>query len=217
MTSQRSRDRLVDQLRDMGIQSELVLDAIKNTPRHLFVDEALASRAYDNIPLPIGYNQTISQPYVVARMTEALLRKGEGLGQTSKLDKALEIGTGCGYQTTILSQFARKVYSVERIEALLNEAKERFDKLQYGNIEVKHGDGKHGWPENGPYDGILAAAASTGVPQDLLEQLAPEGRLVIPVGRSGAQKLLLITRGAEGFIEKRLDGVNFVPMLGGTS
>lgn len=217
MTSQRSRDRLVDQLRGMEIQSELVLDAIRNTPRHLFVDEALASRAYDNIPLPIGYNQTISQPYVVARMTEALLKKSEGLGQTVKLDKALEIGTGCGYQTTILSQFARKVYSVERIEALLNEARKRFDELQYGNIETKHGDGKRGWPENGPYDGILAAAASTGVPEDLLEQLAPEGRLVIPIGHSGAQQLLLITRGATGFVERRLDGVNFVPMLGGTS
>ena len=116
-----------------------------------------------------------------------------------------------------MSQFARKVYSVERIKALLNEARKRFDDLQYRNIETKHGDGKRGWPENGPYEGILAAAASTGVPEDLLEQLAPEGRLVIPVGHSGAQQLLLITRGAEGFVEKRLDGVNFVPMLGGTS
>ncbi len=208
MTSQRSRDRLVGQLREMGVQSERVLAAIKNTPRHIFVDEALASRAYDNTALPIGHNQTISQPYIVARMTEALL-------EIEDLDKVLEIGTGCGYQTAILAQFARQVYSIERVEALLTKARQRFYALKYRNIKVKYGDGNSGWPENALYNGILVSAAPITVPEVLLEQLAPNGRLIIPIGRSGEQELLSIARTDEGFTKKRLDWVSFVPMLGG--
>lgn len=208
MTSQRSRNRLVERLREMGIRSERVLAAIQNTPRHIFVDEALASRAYDNTALPIGHNQTISQPYIVARMTEAIL-------EIEELDKVLEIGTGCGYQTAILAQFARQVYSIERIEALLAGARERFHKLNYRNVKMKYGDGFLGWPENALYNGILVSAAPVEIPQALLGQLAPGGRLIIPMGRSGEQKLLSIVRTDEGFVEKRLDWVSFVPMLDG--
>ena len=208
MTSQRSRNRLVKQLREMGIRSERVLAAIQNTPRHIFVDEALASRAYDNTALPIGHNQTISQPYIVARMTEVLL-------EIEELDKVLEIGTGCGYQTAILAQFAHQVYSIERIEALLTGARERFHELNYRNVKLKYGDGFLGWPENALYNGILVSAAPVEVPQALLGQLAPGGRLIIPMGRSGEQKLLSIVRTDEGFVEKRLDWVSFVPMLDG--
>jgi len=209
MTSQRSRNRLVDQLRDMGIRSDAVLEAVRQTPRHIFVDEALASRAYDNTALPIGYNQTISQPYIVARMTEALI-------ENHPVDKILEIGTGCGYQTVILSRFARQVYTVERIEALLGRARERFYELKCRNIHARHADGNSGWPEYAPYDGILVTAAPAGVPRTLLEQLAVGGRLIIPVGKTGEQALLEITRSAEGFEEKHLDWVSFVPMVGGT-
>lgn len=208
MTSQRSRDRLVKQLREMGIRSERVLASIQNTPRHIFVDEALASRAYDNTALPIGYNQTISQPYIVARMTEALL-------EIEELDKVLEIGTGCGYQTAILAQFVGQVYSIERIEALLINARERFHALKYRNIKMKHGDGNQGWPENALYNGILVSAAPVEIPEALLKQLALGGRLIIPIGRSGDQKLLSIARTDEGFVEKCLDWVSFVPMLEG--
>lgn len=208
MTSQRARNRLVEQLREMGIQSERVLETIKGTPRHIFVDEALSSRAYDNTALPIGHNQTISQPYIVARMTEALFENGD-------LDKVLEVGTGCGYQSVVLSRFARRVYTIERIDALLNKARERFYALKCRNIRTKHGDGTVGWPENAPYDGILVAAAPAGVPQLLLDQLAVNGRLIIPVGKSGEQELLLITRTEGGFNEKRLDWVSFVPMVEG--
>ena len=208
MTSQRSRNRLVKQLREMGIRSERVLTSIQNTPRHIFVDEALASRAYDNTALPIGHNQTISQPYIVARMTEALL-------EIEELEKVLEIGTGCGYQTAILAQFARQVYSIERVEALLTNARERFHALRYRNIKVKYGDGNHGWPEHALYNGILVSAAPTEIPEALLKQLALGGRLIIPIGRSGEQKLLSIARTDEGFVEKRLDWVSFVPMLEG--
>ena len=208
MTSQRSRDRLVSQLREMGITSESVLASIRSTPRHIFVDEALASRAYDNTALPIGHNQTISQPYIVARMTEALL-------DVENLDKVLEIGTGCGYQTAILAQFARQVYSIERIDALLANARERLHSLNHHNIKVRHGDGTQGWPENAPYQGILVTAAPAGIPEALLEQLAVGGRMIIPIGHSGEQKLLSIARTGDGFIEKSLDLVSFVPMLTG--
>ena len=211
MTSQRSRNRLVEQLRVMGIKSEHILEAIKNTPRHMFVDEALGSRAYDNVALPIGYNQTISQPYIVARMTEALL-DGE-----QKLNNVLEIGTGCGYQTLILSAFADQVSTIERIQALLAKARERFYLLKCKNIRAMNGDGNLGWPEYAPYDGILVGAAPVGVPPQLLDQLSINGRLLIPVGKSGSQQLLQITRTEEGFKEKRLDTVSFVPMLGGIS
>jgi len=209
MTSQRARNRLVDQLRSMGIRSELVLQAIMNTPRHLFVDEALASRAYDNTALPIGYNQTISQPYIVARMTEALVENNEDL------KNVLEIGTGCGYQTVILSKFARQVSTIERIDALLSKARERFYSLKCRNIRARNGDGFLGWPEHAPFDAILVTAAPAGVPKQLLEQLSVNGRMVIPVGKSGEQELLLITRTETGFNEKRLDSVSFVPMMEG--
>ena len=209
MTSQRSRDRLVRQLRDMGIESETVLASIRSTPRHIFIDEALASRAYDNTALPIGRNQTISQPYIVARMTEALLEAGD-------LDKVLEIGTGCGYQTAILAQLARRVYSIERIEVLLTGARERFRTLNYRNIKVKYGDGSRGWPEHAPFQGILVSAAPAKIPDALMEQLAVGGRIIIPIGHSGGQKLLSVVRTSTGFTEKNLDPVSFVPMLKGT-
>jgi len=208
MTSQRSRNRLVEQLRTMGIQSETVLEVIRNMPRHIFVDEALASRAYDNTALPIGHNQTISQPYIVARMTAALLAD-------TKPQSVLEIGTGCGYQTAILSQLVKQVYTIERIDALLYKARERFFTLKCANISTSHGDGNLGWPAQAPFDGILVAAAPVGVPETLLAQLAIHGKLIIPVGKSGEQELLSITRVADGFTEERLDGVSFVPMLAG--
>ena len=209
MTSQRSRDRLVEQLSDMGIKSEIVLEALRSTPRHIFVDEALASRAYDNTALPIGHNQTISQPYIVARMTEALLEAGD-------LDSVLEIGTGCGYQTAILAQLARRVYSIERIEALLAGARERFHTLSYRNIRAKYGDGNKGWPEHAPFRGILVSAAPEKIPEALMEQLAVGGRIIIPIGHRGGQKLLSVVRTRTGFVEKNLDPVSFVPMRKGT-
>lgn len=209
MTSQRARNRLVEQLRTMGIVSEPILEAIKSTPRHLFVDEALSSRAYDNTALPIGYNQTISQPYIVARMTEALIENN------SALQNVLEIGTGCGYQTLILSRFAKQVSTIERIDALLAKARERFYALKCRNVRARNGDGNLGWPEHAPFDAILVTAAPLGVPKQLMEQLSVNGRLVIPVGKSGEQSLLLITRTENGYTEKRLDSVSFVPMIEG--
>lgn len=208
MTSQRARDRMVTRLHEMGIRDEQVLAVMRQTPRHIFVDEALASRAYENTALPIGYGQTISQPYIVARMTEALL-------QGQKMERVLEIGTGCGYQSVVLAQLVGRVYSIERIDALLGKAREHFMSLGIRNIRTKYSDGNLGWPEHAPYDGIIVAAAPLGVPHALLEQLAIGGRLLIPVGHSGAQHLLAVTRTADGFQEDRLDGVSFVPMLEG--
>ena len=208
MTSQRTRERLITTLMEMGITSGVVLDAIKNTPRHLFVDEALASRAYENTALPIGYNQTISQPYIVAKMTEALMEKGP-------LKKVLEVGTGCGYQTAILAQLNREVYSIERISALFLKAKKRLHALGYYNVRCRHGDGNRGWQKYAPFDGIIVSAAPAGVPQPLLEQLSDNGRLIIPVGSSARQTLLVITRNGDEFEEKNLELVSFVPMLKG--
>lgn len=208
MTSPRSRDRLIRSLREMGIQSAEVLGAIRDTPRHIFVDEALASRAYENNALPIGHGQTISQPYIVARMTEALLDGGA-------MEKVLEIGTGCGYQAVVLARLVGKVYSVERIEALARKAREKARMLKFRNIRIDHSDGNQGWPEYAPYDGIVVTAAPLGVPAVLLDQLGPSGRLVIPVGLPGEQELFLISRTEEGFHEERLDWVSFVPMLEG--
>ncbi len=208
MTSQRARDRLVEKLREMGIHDERVLEAMRRVPRHIFIDEALSSRAYENTALPIGYSQTISQPYIVARMTEALLQ-GESMG------RVLEIGTGCGYQTVVLANLVDRVYTVERINSLLERAREHFHSLGLRNIRTKHADGNLGWPEQGPYDGILVAAAPVGVPQSLLDQLAIGGRLLIPIGRAGEQKLVSITRKEDGFEETSLDMVSFVPMLEG--
>ena len=208
MTSQRTRDRLANRLVEMGIVSEAILDTIRNTPRHLFVDEALASRAYENTALPIGFNQTISQPYIVAKMIEALIKDRD-------LQRVLEIGTGCGYQTVILSQFAKQVFTIERINGLLVKARDRFQQLGIHNIRSKHADGNIGWSVNAPFDGIIVAAAPIGVPKALLEQLTAGGRLIIPVGQAGKQDLLLITRTDEGYEEEIIDAVSFVPMRGG--
>jgi protein-L-isoaspartate(D-aspartate) O-methyltransferase len=210
MTSQRARDRLVAQMRAMGIRSERVLEAIRTTPRHLFVDEALASRAYENSALPIGHGQTISQPYVVALMTEALMAE-------APLGRVLEIGGGCGYQTAILAQAAERVYSVERIAALAAKLRERMYRLHINNVSVRHADGHRGWPKYAPYDAIMVGAAPTGVPDALRGQLAVGGRMVIPVGAQGRQQLLLIVRKDGGYGEQLLDWVSFVPMLDGVS
>ena len=209
MTSARTRDRLITRLVEMGIKSESVLSVIRNTPRHIFIDEALSSRAYENTALPIGYNQTISQPYIVAKMTEALI------GNNGTPKNVLEIGTGCGYQTAILAQLVTRLYSIERIDALLKKARENLNTLKIRNVRIKHADGNLGWPEHAPYDGIMVAAAPIGVPETLLKQLAVDGRLVIPVGQAGDQKLLLITRTETGYEEQQLDMVSFVPMLEG--
>jgi protein-L-isoaspartate(D-aspartate) O-methyltransferase len=208
MTSQRTRERLINRLIEMGIKSDTVLNTIRSVPRHIFVDEALASRAYENTALPIGYNQTISQPYIVAKMTEALLING-------RLGKVLEIGTGCGYQTVILAQLVDKVYSIERIDALLNKARRRITTLGLRNVRLRHADGIQGWTEYAPFDGILVSAAPIGIPETLLQQLAPNGRLVIPIGKAGDQKLISITRTESGIQEDQLDMVSFVPMLEG--
>ncbi len=208
MTSQRTRDRLINRLREEGIQNHRVLDVMREIPRHLFVDEALASRAYEDTALPIGSGQTISQPYVVARMTEALLHGGP-------LKKVLEIGTGSGYQAAILAKLVDEVFSIERINALLKLARRRFQELGIRNIRLKHSDGRLGWPEHAPYDGILATAAPVQVPDSLLQQLAIGGRMVIPVGDKGVQELQLITRTTEGYEQEVLDMVSFVPMLAG--
>ena len=208
MTSARTRDRLVERLRDHGIHSEAVLNQIRNVPRHLFVDEALASRAYEDTALPIGHGQTISQPYVVAKMTEALLDGFEG-------ETVLEIGTGCGYQTAVLAPLVKKIYSVERIPELLRKTKQRLRNLDIYNVQFRPGDGWEGWPKYAPYDGIIVAAAAPVVPERLLEQLAPGGRLVMPVGAPGYQELMLVTRQRDRFEQKSLGGVSFVPLVQG--
>jgi len=208
MTSRRTRDRLIQRLREEGIRDESVLEAIRNVPRHVFVDEALASRAYEDTALPIGLGQTISQPYIVARMTEALVTGGP-------LGRVLEVGTGCGYQTAVLSRLVEKVFSVERIAELVTQARERLHLLGVMNARIRHGDGNGGWPEYAPFDGVIVTAAPLGVPPALLEQLAVAGRLVVPVGPAGFQQLLLIKRTEDGLEEEFLDHVSFVPMLGG--
>ena len=208
MTSARTRDRLVERLRAHGIRSEAVLNQIRKVPRHLFVDEALASRAYEDTALPIGHGQTISQPYVVAKMTEALLDGFEG-------EKVLEIGTGCGYQTAVLASLVKKIYSVERIPELLRKTKQRLRDLDIYNVHFRPGDGWEGWPKYAPYDGIIIAAAAPVVPQKLLEQLAPAGRLVMPVGAPGYQELTLVTQHHDRFEETSLGGVSFVPLVQG--
>jgi len=209
MTSQRTRDRLVDRLREKGIKNERVLEVMRTTPRHLFVDEAMASRAYEDTALPIGHGQTISQPYIVARMSEILLEGGTP-------DVVLEVGTGSGYQSAILSRLVPKVYTVERISALLQKARDAHRKLGLMNVFSKHSDGSWGWQPKAPYDAIIVTAAPKAVPPDLLEQLAVGGRLVIPVGSTGgAQELKLFTHIAEGFEESILELVSFVPLVGG--
>lgn len=210
MTSMRTRERLIRRLQDEGIKDIRVLDAMRNTPRHIFVDEALSSRAYEDTALPIGHGQTISQPYIVARMTEVLLNTGP-------LDKVLEIGTGSGYQAAILAAVVKQVYTLERIEPLLLQARQRFQELQLRNIRCNYADGTIGWPDQAPFDGIIATAAPEQIPQALLEQLRVGGRLIIPVGKQGVQQLTLISRGEDGFEQQVLEAVSFVPMLSGSS
>lgn len=208
MTSQRTRDRLVERLREKGIRNEKVLDVIGNTPRHLFVDEALASRAYEDTALPIGYNQTISQPYIVAVMTDLVTRNNPG--------KVLEIGTGSGYQAAVLAPLVGKVYTVERIEPLATQARQRFRKLGIRNVRASYSDGTEGLPEFAPYDAIITTAAAEEIPEALLEQLSPEGgRLIIPVGSRARQTLMLVTRNDNIFEHEELDPVIFVPLLTG--
>jgi protein-L-isoaspartate(D-aspartate) O-methyltransferase len=209
MTSQRTRTRMIERLREKGIRSEPVLKAMAAVPRHVFVEEALASRAYEDTALPLGMGQTISQPFVVARMIELLLNGRTALGKT------LEIGAGCGYQAAVLAQLTKEVYSVERLAPLLEKAKANMRTLQQFNVRLKHADGQLGLPEAGPFDSIIVAAAGTRVPSALLEQLALGGRLVLPVG-AAEQYLSFIERTPQGFIETRLDAVRFVPLLSGT-
>ena len=208
MTSQGTRDRLVERLRDSGIRDERVLKAITMVPRHEFVDEALSSRAYEDTALPIGQGQTISQPWIVARMTEALMD-----GRSP--EKVLEVGTGSGYQAAVLAHLVPKVFSVERIDELLRLARRRFHKLGLHNVYLRHADGHVGWPSQAPFDGIMVTAASRTVPDDLKEQLAEGGVMVIPVEHGTRQELMVIRRTAEGFAEESLGGVVFVPMLSG--
>lgn len=206
MTSSRTRERLAQQLRAEGIKDDEVLAAIRTVPRHLFIDEALASRAYENTALPIGFGQTISQPYIVALMTQAL-RNGR------RLEKVLEIGTGSGYQTAVLARLVAEVYSVERIEPLGKLARSVLTRLGLRNVHLKISDGTWGWPEQGPYDGILVTAAPAEVPAPLLDQLAPDARLVIPVGGPSVQELLVMQRTDTGYARERLELVNFVPLI----
>ena len=207
MTSQRTRTRMIDRLREQGIRDERVLAAIAAVPRHVFVEEALASRAYEDTALPLGFSQTISQPFIVARMIE-LLREGRELGKT------LEVGAGCGYQAAVLAQLTSEVYAVERIEPLLAKAKLNMRTIQQFKVRLKHADGQFGLPEAAPFDTIILAAAASCVPQALLQQLALGGKMLLPLG-AAEQFLLLIERRAEGFVETRLDSVRFVPLLSG--
>ena len=210
MTSARTRDRLVQRLREQGIANAAVLERIRNVPRHIFVDEALGSRAYEDTALPIGYGQTISQPYIVARMTEALLEAGPA-------DNVLEVGTGCGYQTAVLAPLVRRVHTIERIEPLLARARERLKELGIRNVRFRHGDGALGWKAHAPFDGILVAAAPLTVPETLLKQLRVGGRLLVPIGPEGDQDLVRFTRREQGVHRESLGAVAFVPLLGGTS
>jgi protein-L-isoaspartate(D-aspartate) O-methyltransferase len=210
MTSARTRDRLVQRLREQGIKNLEVLDRIRNLPRHIFVDEALASRAYEDTALPIGFGQTISQPYIVARMTEALL-------DGTPLKSVLEIGTGCGYQTAVLAPFATKICTIERIAPLLDRAKARLKELGIRNVRFRHGDGALGWKTQGPFDGIIVAAAALRVPDALLQQLAMGGRLIVPAGPEGEQELWRFTRREQKVDRVSLGPVSFVPLVGGTA
>jgi protein-L-isoaspartate(D-aspartate) O-methyltransferase len=207
MTSQRTRLRMITRLREQGIVDEAVLNVMNEIPRHIFVEEALASRAYDDFALPIGFGQTISQPYIVARMSE-LLTAGRPAG------KVLEIGAGCGYQTAILARLSAEVYSVERLLPLLSKARRNLRELRVMNVRFKHADGHIGIPEAAPFDAIMVTAAATHVPDALKQQLAVGGRMVVPMGTS-EQYLCMIERARKGFVETRLDAVNFVPMLSG--
>ncbi len=208
MTSARTRDRLVQRLQESGIRSSEVLEQIRNVPRHLFVDEALASRAYEDTALPIGLGQTISQPYVVARMTEALLDGLDG-------GRILEIGTGCGYQTAMLAPLVKEIYTVERIPELLRKTKQRLRQLDIYNVHFRLADGWEGWPKYAPYDGIIVAAAAEELPEKLLGQLETGGQLVIPVGPSGRQELVKVTKYNDRYEQASIALVSFVPLVHG--
>lgn len=209
MTSARTRERLVQRLRDQGIVNPAVLERIRDVPRHIFVDEALGSRAYEDTALPIGFGQTISQPYIVARMTEALLEGGP-------LARVLEIGTGCGYQSAVLSPLVTMLFSIERIAPLMERARERIKELGMRNVRFRHGDGSVGWKAHAPFDGILVAAAPLTVPEAWLQQLKVGGRLIVPVGPEGAQQLVRFTQKEQRVEKQTLGPVAFVPLLGGT-
>jgi protein-L-isoaspartate(D-aspartate) O-methyltransferase len=208
MTSQRTRARMVDRLRAQGIRDEQVLSVMGQLPRHIFVDEALASRAYEDIALPLGFGQTISSPHTVARMSE-LARNGRAL------DKVLEIGTGCGYQTAVLARLARQVYSMERIAALIRKARRHLREAGSSNVHLRHGDGHAGMPEVGPFDAIVMAAATARPPAKLVEQLDLGGRMILPMTARNEQHLYVIERTAQGVVERRMDPVVFVPLLPG--
>jgi len=212
MTSARTRERLVQRLTEKGVTNAEVLDRIRQVPRHVFVQEALSSRAYEDDALPIGYSQTISQPLIVAMMTQVLLEEEDG--SLRKMNKVLEVGTGCGYQTAVLAPLVGFIYSIERIAPLLQETRKRLSSLKVSNIRLRRDDGHRGWPGQAPFDGIIVTAAPIGVPEKLLEQLAVGGRLVIPVGEANnTQTLLRITRTESGFEEEKLGKVAFVPMI----
>ncbi len=209
MTSQRTRDRMIARLREQGIRDEVVLAAMGAVPRHLFVEEALASRAYEDTALPIGFEQTISQPFVVARMIETVREGTNGAGRS--LGRVLEIGTGCGYQAAILANVAKEVFSIERISGLLEKARANLRELRIANLRLMHGDGAKGLAQAAPFDAIVIAAASPSMPEALLDQLAPGGRMIAPIGAQ-EQSLCLVERTASGFRERWLDPVRFVPM-----
>ena len=208
MTSARTRERLVQRLQEQGIADLRILDRIRNVPRHLFMDEALASRAYEDTALPIGFGQTISQPFVVARMTEALLAAGD-------VNKVLEIGTGCGYQSAVLSPLIKELYTIERIASLLGRARRTLRELRIRNVHFRHDDGNVGWPARAPFDGILLTAAPQAVPPALFEQLKVGGRLIAPVGPDGRQELYLYTKGETRIDRQSLGAVSFVPLVSG--
>ena len=209
MTSQRTRERLLGRLLEQGISDMRVLDVIRSTPRHIFLDEALSHRAYEDVALPIGHSQTISQPYIVARMTEVILDSGP-------TDRVLEVGTGCGYQTSVIAQLSKSVYSVERIKPLLDKAKKNLKMLKIRNVEFRHDDGSLGWIDKAPFDAIIATAAPQTIPLELLQQLNPDcGRLIIPVGGEDIQELKLVIRSGEEYREKTIENVRFVPLLMG--
>lgn len=208
LVSTRKRDRLLTFIREQGVHNAAVLAQIRKVPRHLFIDEALFNRAYDNTALPIGGQQTISQPYIVARMTELLLQEGP-------LQNVLEIGTGSGYQTAVLAPLVRRVYTVERIESLLGQARQRFRMLGINNIRTQYSDGGLGWPSYAPFDGIIVTAAPAGIPLKLVEQLRVGGRMVLPVGDGEAQALVLVVRTEDGHRKEILERVSFVPLLDG--
>jgi len=209
MTSQRTRERLIQRLMDQGITRFEVLEAIRSVPRHLFVDEALAHRSYEDTALPIGYGQTLSQPYMVARMSELALAKG-------RAKKVLELGSGSGYQTAILAALVDEICAIERIKPLLERARKQLRALRIRNVRLRHGDGLEGWAAEAPFDLILGAAAPEHLPTVLLEQLAPGGRLILPVG-GRTQQLMMVTATPEGFVEEVIEQVNFVPMISGVT